>query len=364
MTAVRGRHPSPPQIPLFDHAVRLHGDTPDKPLERGGVPLPDQDLHRVRSQARKSSGWRRKSAEAARILDQHFARPGSSPPDLARSFHGLDVHGPREHISAAALRADEQRVSRTGRWLVRHGTDRCAVFVGLRLLANTISPEDVELLKMIGLLREFGPEAAEALTRRGAITALKWLAERTTEQTRLRAVEGVMRMDKSFEHKWLLRRGLGRDEMSRYLAGDLATQAHLHEAIVRADVPDWLVDETGWFLATMTGAHGVGVVLENYPPGDLVAAAHVRHLSSRKTTKERYYTAAATCAYIHQTDALSRSWSPDARAAVVEAYIAVLARREWVETAHALLRSGHHLAAALTRAVPGELSAKLGWQNP
>lgn len=85
-----------------------------------------------------------------------------------------------EHIAAAALRVDRQRVQQTGRWLVRHSTDRCAATVGLALLATDWAEDDIPLIRTIGLLSErFGALAAEALQRRcGGGEALLWLAKR------------------------------------------------------------------------------------------------------------------------------------------------------------------------------------------
>lgn len=58
----------------------------------------------------------------------------SSSKDLSKDIPP-DSRADRECIAAAALRADRQRVQHTGRWLVRHSTDRCSATVGLALLA-------------------------------------------------------------------------------------------------------------------------------------------------------------------------------------------------------------------------------------
>jgi len=48
-----------------------------------------------------------------------------------------DAAAAGQHIAAAALRADLRRVQQAGRWLVRHGPDRCSALIGLALLATT-----------------------------------------------------------------------------------------------------------------------------------------------------------------------------------------------------------------------------------
>jgi hypothetical protein len=61
------------------------------------------------------------------------------------------------------MRADAQRVQHTGRWLVRHSTDRCSALVGLALLATGRAPEEMPLIQTVGLLSDnFGALAAHA----------------------------------------------------------------------------------------------------------------------------------------------------------------------------------------------------------
>ncbi|WP_433471678.1 hypothetical protein ACQPZP_22325 [Spirillospora sp. CA-142024] len=57
-----------------------------------------------------------------------------------------------DHITAAALRADRERVQEAGRWLVRHSPDQCSTIIGLALLAADWNKQDIDLIKHIGLL--------------------------------------------------------------------------------------------------------------------------------------------------------------------------------------------------------------------
>jgi len=78
----------------------------------------------------------------------------------------VPIH-PNEHVAAAACRADARRIQETGRWLIRHATDRCAVTIGLALLASVSDEDDIPVIRTIGLLsNRFGPLAARALERR------------------------------------------------------------------------------------------------------------------------------------------------------------------------------------------------------
>src|SRR3954449_3194977 len=112
---------------LFDHALRLHQLAPGEPLHRDGEPYPDDGSHRHRKGPRTPEDRHSVGKDAAFILDAHFARASALPDALADAFHDvyIPIH-PNEHIAAAAEKADRERVRQTGRWLVRHGTDRCS----------------------------------------------------------------------------------------------------------------------------------------------------------------------------------------------------------------------------------------------
>jgi hypothetical protein len=249
VSGTTGPGPLGPQISLFDHALRLHQQAPDSVLPRYGEPYPDDKLHRRRSRPRAPEDRRLEGADVAAILDAHFARADAPPSELAGAFH--DVYVPihhNEHVAAAALRADEQRVQETGRWLVRHSTDQCSATVGLALLAADWTEEDIPLIQTIGLLSNgFGALAAHALGRRHTRgeRALLWLAERVTGWGRVYVVEELCPVWPFKSRSWLLRHACDGDFLNGYFAGKVATAAHLDEAITSADADDELVDHTG-----------------------------------------------------------------------------------------------------------------------
>ncbi|GAA4252044.1 hypothetical protein [Dactylosporangium darangshiense] len=306
---------------LFEHALLLHRQHPDGPLPRDGEPYPDQ-ARRGRSPS-SDRDRRRDGADAAAILDAHFARPDAPPSDLAAAFD--DVYVPihrNDHIAAAALRADRERVRRTGRWLVRHGTHRNAVVVGLGLLATNWDDGDVPLIQTIGLLSDtFGALAAEALQRRrhGA-QALVWLAERVAGWGRVYVVEALCRRGSTEAREWLLRHACDGDYLNGYFAGEVATVTHLHAAILAPDADDDLVDHTGRLLLVMTYCGGMGMTLQTYPPALAVLAAHAGHLARQAPTAPRHRTAGAIAENLAKHD----RWND-----IVRRYRAVLDRPEW-----------------------------------
>jgi hypothetical protein len=255
-------------------------------------------------------------------------------------LHDVDVpihHS--EHIAAAALRADRRQVRQTGRWLVRHSTDRCAVTVGLALLASDWAQEDIPLIQTIGLLSDkFSPLAAEALGRRpGGEQALLWLAQRVTGWGRVYVVEALCRLGASVSRPWLLRHACDGDFLNGYFAGRVATTAHLHEAIVttQVDVDDDLVDHTGRLLRTMADCGGMGMTLEHYPPAPTVLAAHATHLGRQAPTVNRYVDAAMIADHLAEKTPQRCGCTTEQRDLLVRQYLAVLDRPDWCDAVHA-----------------------------
>jgi hypothetical protein len=171
---------------------------------------------------------RRHGTDVVAILDRYFGDADARPSQLADAFHDVDVpiHD-NEHIAAAALRANRRRVQRTGRWLVRHSTDRCSAIVGLALLASDWAEEDIPLIQTVGLLSNtFGPLAAKAPRRRadGGQT-LRWLAQRVSGWGRVYVTEELCDYGSHTARGWLLRHACDGDHLNGYFAGTVATAA-------------------------------------------------------------------------------------------------------------------------------------------
>ncbi|TMR88217.1 hypothetical protein [Nonomuraea basaltis] len=340
--------PLGPQITLFDYAVHLHQQDPDSPLPRDGEPYPDDELHRQRAQPHPPEDRRLAGADVAHILDSHFAKPEAPPSALANAFH--DVYVPihhNEHIAAAALRADRHRVQQTGQWLVQHSTDRCSAIVGLALLAADWAEEDIPLIQTIGLLsNQFGPLAAHALRRRrGGSEALQWLAERVTGWGRVYVIEALCLAGGRASRSWLLRHACDGDFLNGYFAGKVATSAHLHEAITRAEADDEVVDHTGQLLTIMADCSGMGMTLEHYPPAHIVLQAYASHLGRQTPTLSRYINAAIIADHLAQKPPERLGCTLEHRDRLLQQYLAVLNREDWSETARAELASDSWFAS-------------------
>ncbi|MFD4347371.1 hypothetical protein ACFWQ6_21365 [Streptomyces coelicoflavus] len=219
----------------------------------------------------------------ALLLDAHFARGSASPGELAAVCH--DVHipiHPDEHITAAAERADGRRARETGRWLVRHGTDRCSATLGLALIAA------------VG--------TADPVTR-----------------------------------PWLLRRACDGDFLNAYFVGDVVRTTGLHEAATASHVDDEIMDHAGRILLVMTGSSGMGATLSRYPHAEAVLAAHLRHLTRTEPSAGRYCTAAWLAGNLGE-DGDEGSIGPARRwRHHRDGYLSLLARDDWCGVAREAL---------------------------
>ncbi|MFI1996754.1 hypothetical protein [Actinoplanes sp. NPDC020271] len=346
------------QIALFEHALRLHQQHPNGALPRDVKPYPDEDSHRSRASYRRAKDRRLYGADVAVILDKHFSQPDAPASELVDALREVYVPIQRnDHIVAAALRADRQRMRQTGRWLVRHSSDRNAATVGLALLAADWAEEDVPLIQTIGLLSDhFGPLAAEALRRRrGGAEALIWLADRVAGWGRVYVVEALCRQGAVTARAWLLRHACDGDYLNGYFAGEVATTAHLHQAVTSSDVDDDLLDHTGRLLKIMAGCGGIGMTLEDYPPAPAVLAAHAAHLAQQPPTATRYVDAAIIADYLTAKPANRSGCTTEQRDHIVQQYLAVLDRPNW----RAAVRTGRGLNSDFFAWFTGHVAARL-----
>ncbi|WP_344105239.1 hypothetical protein [Myceligenerans crystallogenes] len=320
-------------LSLFEHARRLREQHPDEPLPRDGHPFPDAVAHDRRSPRPPDSGL--KGAAAADILARYFDEPSDDLTLLEGALHAVDVpihHN--DHIRAIAFRSDGDLVRHTGRRLVLEARDRCAAVIGLALLAVNPTDDDIDLIRTIGLLSErFASLASEALLRlRHGHESLLWLAERSSGWGRFYYLEALCKG--AFRHRdWLLRHSCDGDFLDGYFAGTVAVEASLHEAIVRPDADDELVDHTGMLLSTMAGAGGMGIDLAKYPPAAIVLGAYTGHLAKQEPSGARARVALALGHALRSREAVAVGCTEQERQNLLNGLDETLNLSTWVTAA-------------------------------
>jgi hypothetical protein len=319
---------------VFQHAVRLRDENPDVPLPRDGYPFPDDEAHRGRKVDRPKDPLLQ-GAAAADVLGEFLSDPHDDLDRVEKAFHGVDVPiHQNDHLRSVALRADPELVRRNGRWLVEHARDRCAVTIGLVLLAARPSADDVKVVRTIGLLSDrFAPLAVRFLRRvRDGGESLLWLAERSSGWGRVYYVEALCEYFGEYRD-WLLRHACDGESLNEYFAGKVALAASLHEAIVRPVVDDDLIDHTGRLLSAMAGANGMGLDLSRYPPAPIVLAEYAGHLASQEPAGARVRVAITLAHDVRSREPARLGCSVQEKARLLSSLDATLARPDWLEAA-------------------------------
>lgn len=83
MSEAPGSGPPGTRTTLFEHALRLHGLTPDAPLARDGEPYPDEERRRRTPRPDYPHDGAQIGVGVAAVLDEYLTNPGSAPSQLA-----------------------------------------------------------------------------------------------------------------------------------------------------------------------------------------------------------------------------------------------------------------------------------------
>ncbi|MBR7832069.1 hypothetical protein KDL01_02295 [Actinospica durhamensis] len=266
-------------VSLFDHAQRLFALTPDGPLPDGGEPLPDSG----------DSPWpphRERKAALAALLREFIATPAWTPADLHERCMSLAVHG-RDVPKVWHELAPEPsaRLRDTARWLVRHGTDRRAVLVGLGLLYGNAERHDITLIKMIGLLCFADQLAIQTLAQiPGAAHDVIWLADRSCHH-RITAVQALIADADPQVRDWVL--STPRSLLSSDVALRIAESCQISRSFAEGGVSDRLWDQAGSLLLAMCSTRNYRYEIHRYEHASAVYRAWIETAACRPATLER-----------------------------------------------------------------------------
>jgi hypothetical protein len=338
-------------LSLFEHATRLHHRDPTRPLVRGGRPYPVEG-------AGCGPACRATVGDRKRSLRQALAAFWSNPAAPVQAFHDdlsrLDLPGwIIESVMDKSSTPDAGRARDAGVWLVRHGTDRRAVMVGLALLAGTGRPDDAPLIRTIGLLDLFGPLAVTALTALPDATPnLIWLAERSRKWARIKAIEALCRRADSDAVAWLRHHAVNDEDMSASLARQIAESVSLADALDVPVVDDKVLDQAGQLLLAMVTPNDYRTQLAAYRDARRAYQALARCLAGAPASTQRYAMLASLIEDLQTGFAACLGWDLGRREEVVASLCSTLRRSDWDD----------HLAAARSSTDP-LVRRRAGWAN-
>ncbi len=199
------------------------------------------------------------------------------------TFHARDV---KQVLVEELAPEPSPRLREASRWLVRHGTNRRAVMVGLGLMRGNAELQDAPLIRVIGLLRAVDQLAAEVLAGiGGAELDLIWLAERSRSFTRIVAVEALAEHSDAQVREWVL--STPRDLLSGDLARKVAERQDLAAMLDRPEVADDLWDQAGNLLLAMTSTRNYQSEIGRYENALAVYQRWVTVASQRPATVPR-----------------------------------------------------------------------------
>jgi hypothetical protein len=267
-------------VSLFDHAQRLLAATPDAPLPNGGDPLPDRG-------ACARVPFRERKAALAALLQEFINTPALTPATLHERCIGLAVNS-RDvgQVLEELGTKPSPRLRDTARWLLRHGTDRRAVLVGLGLLLDNAEHHDITLVKTIGLLSFADQPAIQVLAHiPDAARDLIWLAERSRSHARIVAVQALVADSDPEVRDWVL--STPRSLLSSDLARTIAEASQVSRTLAEVGVPDRFWDQTGSLLLAMSSTRNYHYEIHHYEHARAVYRAWIDGAACRPATLER-----------------------------------------------------------------------------
>ncbi|QVI19652.1 hypothetical protein KHQ06_25230 [Nocardia tengchongensis] len=274
---------------LHDHAAALARQHPGVPLPNEGMPYPNSDEYAVSDESPA-----RIEALTAQLIDDFFGTPMETR-EIAWLSRKAIEYGVRIHrtpaISAAIGRADPAQVRAVGRHLIRTSTVESPTVLGMAMLAEVGTSEDVSLIQILGLLSgTFGPLAADALARLpNATTSLIWLADRSAGWGRVYLVEAICRLGDPAAEQWLLRKPCDGNHLNGYFAYKVVCATPVHEAIALPELDEQIVDHTGRLLVALVWSLGMGGTLLDYDHAEQVLADYLSQLCRLEPSRSRNY---------------------------------------------------------------------------
>ncbi|MFF4772511.1 hypothetical protein ACFY05_06600 [Microtetraspora fusca] len=317
---------------LFDHASRLHERTPDQPLPDGGCPYPDEIADHDRRDDTVSPAENR--AALLSTLEAFFTTPDRSVQALHDRISALrmPVWMIRPKVLGDMPWLHQDLTRQAGLWLARHATDRLPAMVGLCLLAGRARPEDIPLVRTLGLLRCFGSTAVNVLEQvPGAADALIWLAERSTGRPRSQAVSAMCRLGDPTTFPWLLRRATDDRGMVGSYARQVAETVSLADTLESGDLDGEITVHAGKLLQALLSSRDYSVQLHEYADACRAIAGFAVQAETAEPALDLLAAVITLAEDLRTGHAACLPWAPGERAATLERLKRLVASPRWTQ---------------------------------
>ena len=216
-------------------------------------------------------------------------------------------------------------------WLVRQGEHREPVKFGMALLGKAATPEDLEVLRVLGRHEELTLYAAVALARQSddAERELWQLAQGVDGWGRIQIVERLAGTERPEIKAWLLRGGFRNAVMDEYTAYTAATTGDLVAALEGPVDDELLAGAVGILRALLAG--GPAEDIGDYAEGPRALRMVLERVRADPTTAEQGLLARDVVALLDSDGDGDRvpHWTPDARSALLALAREVLADPAW-----------------------------------
>ncbi|WTZ50950.1 hypothetical protein OG716_02405 [Nocardia sp. NBC_01388] len=278
-----------------------------------------------------------RSATLVAAWESYIADPEARPEPIRDVFTRpemsiFDGEYAKEDIPLPA--PDPERLRQLGIWLVRNSSDRRPVLAGLSLLAEAGTPEDIPLLRTIGVASCFVRGAVAAL---GAIPGtapdLVWLAQHTKSSGRQYVLQGLADASDPVARHWLLRNaGVFSSPGRNDYALHIAQVTGLAAALTEDDRDDQVRDQAIGLLLQMARHDDYGTVIDRYPDAKRTLALVAAETSWMTPTSDRYADLTALVEDLRTGASACLDWANDEREAVLDRLLAVLRSPAWIRT--------------------------------
>lgn len=281
MSVVDERSALDPPVSLLEHAQRLHQLSPDGPLPRAGWPYPGG------ADDRPKVPYPERQIATAAVIQTFLGNPALSAQDLHDQCAQLAVRQSDViRIIDKISPTPSTRLLEAARWLIRNGTDRRAVLIGLGLLSGNAGHDDISPIKTIGLLGFADQLAAKTLAEvPGTEHDLIWLANRSRAHVRTYVVRELAGNPDPGIRDWVC--STPRELLSSELARHIAEQHRLPELLSQEIVDDARWDQTGNLLLAMSSSYDGETEISRYQSARDVYRRWIAGAPSRKPSLER-----------------------------------------------------------------------------